>query len=191
MLTQHEEVERGKVNRRVVMWMLLFIGYEWFVSGINKLLSGEYLGGFQGEVSDAVSKGTPHFGYGALLNSLVVPHAELFAIFIMAAEIFAGAAFLLVAIFSLANGTFAAWVAKLGIGASIVSAFLGINIFLFAGGPYFFLQGDPFDGGVTVDFLMFLFSLPLIGYFYSLNQVAKNKNCRSAQGVEILTKKLE
>lgn len=170
-MTQNEKIEEVKTIRKMMMWILLFIGYEWFVSGINKLLSGEFVSGFQGVVTDAISKGAPHFSYGALLNSLVVPNSEFFAVVIMAGEIFAGAVFLLLGIIGLAKKQLASWAAKLGIAASIVSAFLGINIFLFAGGPYFFLQGDPFDGGVTIDLIMFLVSLPFISYFYSLNRI--------------------
>lgn len=182
-MTQHERLEQGKISRNAIMWVLLFFGYEWLVSGINKLASGEFITGLHGQMMSSIKGGAPYPFFGSFLKSFCLPHCIILGTFIEVGEIFIGAVFILVGIIGLAKGTLAPWIAKLGMAASIVSAFLSINIFLYVGGNYFFGQADPFDEGITLDLLMFLVQLALIGYFYAINRVGKRINYRPDENI--------
>ncbi|HET7580781.1 MAG TPA: hypothetical protein VFK33_16000 [Bacillales bacterium] len=183
-MTQLDKNQQGKASRNAMMWILLFFGYEWLVSGLNKLIHSEdFIGEFQNEVSEAIRGGTPFSFYGDFLNSIVIPNAEGFAVFILAGELFTGGVFILIGILGLAKVSLTGWVAGLGEAASIVSAFLSINIFLYVGGAYFIGQADPFDEGITLDLLMFLVQLAMIGYFASRIRAGKKQKYTSQRSI--------
>lgn len=182
-MAQQENMAQGKVSRNAMMWVLLFFGYEWFVSGINKLASGEFITGLHNTMMSSIKGGAPYPFYGHFLKSFCMTHCIILGTFIEVGEIFIGAVFILVGIIGLIKGNLAPWLAKLGIAASIVSAFLSINIFLYVGGHYFFGQADPFDEGVTLDFLMFLVQLAMIGYFIAMNRIAKHSHYQAEKRI--------
>lgn len=165
---------QNAISKAPLMWVMMFLGYEWLVSGINKAAGG-FISGFHGEMADAIKNGAPFPFYSRFLKFFFLNHSESLAVFIEVGEIFAGAAFILIGIMGLLKKNFSSWLAKIGIFASIISAFLSINIFFYVGGHYFFGQADPFDEGITLDLLLFLIELATIGYFISLNRATKTQ----------------
>ncbi len=68
----------------------LAVGYEWFISGLVKIVRGNFPSGLADELVDK-SKGTAEW-YASFLNSVVIPNGEFFGYFIEIAEILAGIA---------------------------------------------------------------------------------------------------
>ncbi|HET7656725.1 MAG TPA: hypothetical protein VFK37_00405 [Bacillales bacterium] len=175
-MTRSKKIEQAKSSMMPMMWILIFLGYEWLVSGINKIASGEFVTGLHGEMMEAIKEGAPYAVYSDFLKSVCLAHCEILAVLIEAGEIFAGATFLFIGIVGLVKGNLSSWLVKIGIASSIVSAILSINIFFYVGGAYFFGQADPFDEGIPIDLLLFLMELAAIGYFFSLNRLKVTDN---------------
>ncbi len=68
----------------------LVVGYEWFASGVSKLIRGDFSGGLAGELREK-SEGAAGW-YGSFLDSAVIPHAHTFGYLIEIGEIVTGLA---------------------------------------------------------------------------------------------------
>lgn len=78
------------------------IGWEWLVSGANKVLSGTFPGGLASALDEGM-KGNPNGWYVAFLQAVVVPHSVLFGYVIEVAELLTGLALLSGAVALLAD----------------------------------------------------------------------------------------
>lgn len=152
----------------IIMFFTLFIGYEWLTSGLSKLFSHSFVSGFHHEITSSL-KDSYGF-YDPILKNIVLPNATFFGYFIEYSEIFIGIVFFI--LFLSSFGRVATWLLKLGMVASILAAFLSINIFLYSGDSYFVNPGNPFSEAVSLDLLLAVMELSLFGYFYKLNQSA-------------------
>src|SRR6266567_3907261 len=54
----------------------LFVGYEWFMSGLTKIVRGGFAGGLAKELGDK-SSGAAHW-YKSFLDGAIIPHATVF-----------------------------------------------------------------------------------------------------------------
>lgn len=68
----------------------ILIGYEWLVSGIDKLLLGTFPDRMGGLLTAAISGGRLPDFFAALLQNLVLPNAQFFGVFIEWSETLAG-----------------------------------------------------------------------------------------------------
>ena len=68
----------------------MLIGYEWLVSGVDKLLLGTFPDKMGGLLTAAISGGRLPDFFAALLQNLVLPNAQFFGVFIEWSETLAG-----------------------------------------------------------------------------------------------------
>ncbi len=69
---------RGKPSLPMIGLLVvdLAVGYEWFISGLVKIVRGNFPSGLADELVDK-SKGTAEW-YADFLNSVVIPNGEAF-----------------------------------------------------------------------------------------------------------------
>ena len=79
--------------RYVAAAVEVIVGWEWLVSGANKVLSGTFPSGLAGTLSDGI-KANPNGWYVTFLQAVVLPHSALFGYMIEIAEVLAGLALL-------------------------------------------------------------------------------------------------
>lgn len=165
-----ERAATSAAAERVAAWgigaMLIAFAYEWFLSGMNKLTSGDFRSGLSGQVADAVS-GNPNHWYASLLNSVVVPHGAFFAVLTELGEIAVSLGLICGAVRWLADGRLsAAWRRRLDlatIGALAGSAFMTANYYLMSGfGIPWLHASDAFSEGLDIDGLLTIVALALL-----------------------------
>ena len=133
----------------------IIIGYEWFVSGLVKLVRGDFPAGLATEMSEKLAKAP--VWYGRFLKAAVVPNAEFFGYLIEICEILAGVALIVGPLLWLF-----AWVrlsdrmrvtVLLAISvAAIGGAFLAINLHLFNAARHpWLIPESGFDEGIDLD----------------------------------------
>ena len=141
------------------------LGYEWLVSGLTKLVHGDFPSGLARELGD-MSRTSPGW-YRDFLSGTVVPHAAAFGYAIEIAEVAVGGVLLVAAAVWLAGGGvpaawLRAWQLAAGAGA-LVGLALVVNFELANGGTFGVrLASDSFDEGVDLDTLMIGLQLAVI-----------------------------
>ena len=139
------------------------IAWEWLVSGVNKVLAGNFPQGLADTLNEGIHN-NPNGWYVSILQGVVLPHSVAFGYLIEAAELFIGIALFIGVIvligpvrrrgmpeYRLAVGEVAA--AML---AALLCAFLCVNFHFFMGDGIFpwFNPANAFDEGITLDTLM-------------------------------------
>jgi thiosulfate dehydrogenase [quinone] large subunit len=144
----------------------IVLGYEWLVSGLTKLLNGDFPHGLAGELRD-MSGGAPAW-YRHFLASLVLPHAQLFGYAIEVAEVVAGAILIVTALLLL-SGRASLSSRPLGwsaVAASIAALVMVADFELANGGGFGLSLGkDTFDEGVDLDTLLTGLQLALLVFW--------------------------
>ena len=141
----------------------LVVGYEWLVSGLTKIVHGDFPAGLGDTVAELAKESSSW--YGSFLTGTVVPHANVFAYAIEWAEL--GAGLVLVATATLALGTGRTRLDRprtfATVAAVVVGLVLAINFELATGGPFgLHLASDSFDEGVDLDTIMVALQLALL-----------------------------
>lgn len=135
-----------------------FLGYEWFMSGLSKLLSPDWVNGLGDNLTDTAKN--LNGPYDSFLTGLVIPNAQLFAVLVMVGELAIGASLIAVAVlwwsrWDRAGVRGQSVLLAIVIGAGILSIFLNINFHLANnGGHPWLISADPFDEGVDLDSVM-------------------------------------
>ena len=151
------------------------IGYEWLVSGLTKVVHGDFAQGFAGELHDV--PGSAPVWYRSFLSDAVIPHAHAFAYTIEAAELVAGVALLSGGIALLVRGGALSARVRRGLflstaAASLVGLVLVVNFALANGSTLgLSLAQDSFDEGVDLDTL--LIGLQLALFVFGLAGLAR------------------
>ncbi len=142
-----------------------FLGYEWFMSGLAKALSSDFISGI-GDDLTATSKDLSGF-YKSFLDGVVIPNAQLFGYLVMIGELAIGV---------LLIGAAAAWwfrwstlsingrsvLLGLIVLAGVFGIFMNVNFHLANGGGHpWLIAADPFDEGVDLDSVMPLIQLAI------------------------------
>ena len=135
------------------------IGYEWLVSGLTKLVHGDFPAGLAAELRD-LSHGAPAW-YRSFLDGTVIPHAAAFGYAIEIAELAVGVV-LLVAVLRL-PGQIGRYMPAATAAALVIGLVLAAN-FALANGSSFGLRlaGDSFDEGIDLDTLLVGLQLALL-----------------------------
>lgn len=155
-----------KFQRFFIALILGSLAYEWLVSGISKLISGEFVGGLYEEMIKAMPDMKYQF-YAHFLQNLHYVHAVVLGVFIEVGEIALGLSFAYLAIQTMRQ-LFNRFTLNVGLISGLVAAFLNLNFFLFQGGSFFVNPSEPFDEGVSIDALMMLFDLSVVVYYFAL-----------------------
>ena len=155
---QVREDTRGHLPLVGLLAVQILIGYEWFISGITKIVRGGFPAGLADDLHDK-SQGAPGW-YVDFLQNAVIPHARSFGNLIEWAEVLAGVAFIAGALIWLfawdrvptwTRLTTLAVVASAALGAT----FLAMNLHLANGAPHpWLLPGSGFDEGIDLDSLL-------------------------------------
>ena len=146
----------------------IFIGYEWFISGITKIVRGGFPAGLADDVA-AKSPGAPAWYANSILDNVVIPHANAFGYLIEFGEVFvgvtlvAGAAIWLFQWERLPRPSRAVTLGLIAF-AALAGVFINVNLHLFNGSPHpWLLPGSGFDEGVDLDSLMPAIQLAIAG----------------------------
>lgn len=143
------------------------IAYEWVLSGLDKCLSSQYLGGLGGSLND-MTAGNPNTWYVWFLQHVAMPNCTLFGCLVAAGELLVGFALLAGAALWLAgperlSGRWARLV-QVGVIAGLAGATLmTANYYLMAGKTLPWLNpAHPFDEGLSLDGLLTLVTVGLL-----------------------------
>jgi thiosulfate dehydrogenase [quinone] large subunit len=152
------------------------LGWEWLVSGTNKVLSGTFPDGLGGTLSSGL-KDNANGWYVAFIQSVIRPHGLFFGYAIEIAEVLAGIALLAGALLLIGGprrrGEPQYRMAVSLVGASTLAAltcaFLCVNFHFFMGDGI--LPGidpsHPYDEGISLDTLMA--PIALVTVFFNLH----------------------
>ncbi len=145
----------------------LFVGYEWFMSGLTKIVRGGFPGGLASELSDK-STGAAHW-YKSFLDGSIIPNATVFGYLIEIGELLVGAALIVAALVWLLRWQQLPQGGRLAVLATIVlaslgSIFMAVNFHLANGAPHpWLIPKSGFDESVDLDSLLPMLQLVLIG----------------------------
>lgn len=156
-----------------------FLGYEWLMSGLAKLVSGDFASTLGATLADMTKDQSGP--YKSFIDNVAIPNGQLFGTLVMAGELTAGAVFIVAALAAVA-----AW-SRLGprgqslllgvVGlTAIVGAFMSLNFHLAMGAnaPWT-IAPDPNDQGVDLDSLMVVLQLVFAGVaFGAIRQIRRN-----------------
>jgi uncharacterized membrane protein YphA (DoxX/SURF4 family) len=145
----------------------VFIGYEWFISGLTKVVRGGFPAGLADQLRES-SEGAPGW-YVSFLDDVVIPHGKAFGYLTEIGELIVGIALIagaLVWLFAwrrMAVQLRAATLAVIAL-AALACVFMTINFHLADGEltqPWM-LPHDIFAEGVDIDSLMAAIQLALV-----------------------------
>jgi hypothetical protein len=167
---QPNQSTAGAVSRIALVGLLLvqlLVGYEWFLSGLTKVVRGGFPGGLADELTEK-SKGAPGW-YKSFLDGSVIPNASAFGYLIEIGELAVGLALIVAAIVwltrweRLSDGGRIAVLAATVL-ASLGGIFMALNFHLANGAAHpWLIPKDGFDEGVDLDSLLPVVQLVLIG----------------------------
>lgn len=136
----------------------MIIGYEWFVSGLDKFVRGGFPEGLANELLKKSSDVAAW--YEGFLKSVVIPNARLFGCAIEVSELLAGIVLILgPVIWFWAWRQVADWVRRTVLFwtavAAIGGAFLAVNLhFANGAGHPWLIPGAAFDEGIDLDIVL-------------------------------------
>lgn len=170
MLNKQSEVGFEGTARPLLAGLLAiqaFLGYEWMMSGLSKILSGEFISGL-GDHFNETSADASGF-YKSFLDNTVIPNAQLFGYLVTIGELTIGIGLIALAAlwwFRWASLSFNGRSVLLGliVLAGVVAIFLNINFHLANGSTHpWFIAADPFEEGVDFDSVMPLIQIAISG----------------------------
>jgi thiosulfate dehydrogenase [quinone] large subunit len=141
------------------------IGYEWLLSGLNKVLSSDFSSGLAKQLQSSL-QGNPNGWYASLTNALVVPHAQLFATLVEAGELLVGLGLFAGAALWATGRITAGWARLLNLGviAALVGGILmSANYAVMSGDTLPGLNpGNAFNEGISIDSLLTIIGIGLL-----------------------------
>jgi thiosulfate dehydrogenase [quinone] large subunit len=162
------------------------IGYEWLVSGLTKLVRGDFPAGLAAQLGD-MSKDAPGW-YRSILTSVVLPHAVPLGYAIEIIEVAAGAVLIGLALVLLVRPKLELPLPAI-VAAVVASAacLLMVANFELANGAGFGLSlgKDTFDEGVDLDTLMTGLQLALLVYWGAVLRRRLGQAPRSGAELEL------
>lgn len=159
------------MNARIPLLGLLaiqvLIGYEWFMSGLTKIVRGGFPSGLAGELTEK-SEGAASW-YMSFLDSVVIPNASAFGVLIILGELAVGIALIAAAALWAFRWEGLGSNGRTGVLAATAASALGgifmnVNFHLANGSAHpWLIPGEGFDEGVDLDSLMPAIELVLVG----------------------------
>jgi hypothetical protein len=154
----------------------LLLGYEWWVSGVDKLLVGNFPAMLHGLLAGLVRGGTLPGPFAALLSAWVLPHAAFFGFLVEWAETLAGLALLAAGTLGLLRPLVerrlapSRWLAlarriidALALGAAAGTCLMGLSFFLLDGAPtQWAMPSIAFGGALDTGLLLAIASAILL-----------------------------
>lgn len=146
--------------------VLILFAYEWFLSGLDKVLSADFRTNL-GTVLQQALRHNQNRWYVDALRRFVLPHAAAVAIVVEIGELLVAVGFIAGAILWLTGhrmpGRWAQALHLATIVALLGSTLMTANYYFMAGNTWPWLKpGDPFDEGLGIDGLLTLIALALL-----------------------------
>jgi thiosulfate dehydrogenase [quinone] large subunit len=165
--------------------VFLLLGYEWLISGLDKMLSSDFLTGLGAELQDAMAN-NPNDWYVHFLARFVIPHARMAAALVEGGEVLVAAGlFLGAGLWICSDRLSPRWARTLQpwvIGALVGSALMTVNYYFMAGNSFPWLRPSaPFDEGLDLDGLLSLVAIALLG----IQLLAMRATVNSARNQEL------
>jgi thiosulfate dehydrogenase (quinone) large subunit len=149
------------MNRIALILVQVVLGYEWLVSGLTKIVHGDFPSGLAG-TAGGMGKTAPSL-YAGFLSGVVEPHARFFGYAVEWTELLTGAVLLVTAAILLRSAYAPAWVGVATAGAALAGLVLAVNFELANGGGFGLRLGaESFDEGVDLDTVMVALHLALL-----------------------------
>jgi thiosulfate dehydrogenase [quinone] large subunit len=177
----------GRLAFLALMAIQIFIGYEWLMSGVTKVVRGGFPSGLAGELTEK-SQGAAGW-YKSFLDGTVIPHAQLFGVMIEVGEITVGIGLI---------GAAAVWLVRretlpepgriavlaVTLAAAVGAIFMNLNFHLANGGTHpWLIPKDGFDEGVDLDSLLPMLQLVLVAFSAKLLVgIRRTRHARSEVG---------
>ena len=167
---QTEALSAGARTRIPLIGLLvvqLFIGYEWFMSGLTKIVRGGFPSGLAADLREK-SIGAAGW-YKSFLDDSVIPNATAFGYLIELGELLIGLALIVAALVWLLRWEWLPHRGRLTVLAltvlgSIGGIFMAVNFHLANGAPHpWLIPKSGFDEGVDLDSVLPAVQLVLIG----------------------------
>jgi len=134
----------------------IVVGYEWFSSGLTKLVRGDFPGGLADDLRERAKQSSAWYRH--FLESVVIPHAPAWGYLIEITELAIGAVFIVSAVVWLVRPAISRRTSASLWAATAAAAFggllLALNLTLANGygvGP---IGPDSFDEGISLDALL-------------------------------------
>jgi thiosulfate dehydrogenase [quinone] large subunit len=141
------------------------LGYEWLVSGLNKLLSPGFGSGLAKHLQSNL-QGNPNRWYASLVDRLVLPHAGLFAGLVVVGELSVALGMFLGAALWLSGRlrSITPRVLQMGVIAALVgSTIMSANYMLMSGNTLPGLNpANAFNEGISIDTLLTIIGVGLL-----------------------------
>jgi hypothetical protein len=159
--------DAARLSLTGLLLIQLFLGYEWLMSGLTKIVRGGFASGLADELAEK-SEGAGGW-YGSFLDEVVIPNAEVFGWLIVAGELVTGIGLAAAGLLWLLRWERLAVSGRTAVLAVTALAALGgivmnVNFHLANGSAHpWLVPGDGFDEGVDLDSLMPALQLVLIG----------------------------
>ncbi len=155
---QHDLHRKPSLEMAGLLVLELIIGYEWLISGITKIVRGDFPSGLAGELADKLPDAAAW--YAGFLKGIAIPNASAFGYVIEIAEVLVGLALIVGPLLWLF-----AWeripsrlqvaIVILMTAASIGGIFMALNFHLANGSSHpWLIPQDSFDEGVDFDSLL-------------------------------------
>lgn len=171
------------------LFLQVVIGYEWFASGLTKLVHGDFPGGLSADLEERAKQAAPWYRH--FLNSVVIPHSSGFGYAIEVVEVLSGVVLIAAAGIYLLRGERIGGRAKLWLaGSTAVAALAGlvlaVNFALANRMGFSPVAPDSFDEGISLDALLVAMQMVLLGV--ATAQLARLRTSHSP-GAEDSTRK--
>lgn len=158
--------QRGSDFAKGFLLLQVVIGYEWFASGLTKLVHGDFPGGLAADLHERAKGAAPWYRH--FLNSDVITHASGVGYAVEVAEVLSGVVLIAAAAVYLVRGErinrrFSLWLAALTGVAALVGLVLAINFVLANRAGFSPVGPDSFDEGITLDAILVLVQVVLLG----------------------------
>jgi thiosulfate dehydrogenase [quinone] large subunit len=170
----------GRLPLICVLLIQIFVGYEWFNSGLTKIVRGGFPSGLAADLHDRVKSAGGW--YRSFVDGSIIPHAVVFGYVIEIGELLVGIALIAAAviwIFRWQQLPDTGRVALLAVTilASVGGVFMAVNFHLANGGNHpWLLPKEGFDESVDLDALLpavqLMFIVLAVGAWRAVRQAA-------------------
>jgi hypothetical protein len=148
----------GRLPLIGVLLIQIFVGYEWFDSGLTKIVRGGFPSGLAADLHDRVQGASGW--YRSFVDGSIIPHGVLFGYLIEIGELLVGIVFIAVALLWIFRWERLPDVVRLTLlGVTIMAAlaaiFMAVNFHLANGGTHpWLIPKSGFDESVDLDALL-------------------------------------
>jgi hypothetical protein len=149
--------QRNSIFAAGFLLIQVVVGYEWFASGLTKLVHGDFPGGLSVDLQERAKDAAPWYRH--FLESVVIPHATGFGYAIELTEVLSGVVLIGVAAVVLLGGQRidsgrGRWLAALSALAAFAGLVLAINFVLANRMGFSPVAPDSFDESISLDALL-------------------------------------